>query len=163
MKKTVEKTVTAVDIDGRKYEGVPISELTWRPSVYGIVIKGDRILLCKHFGRYNLPGGSIELGESIEAALVREVKEETGIDVAQPRLVAADSNLFKLPFDGHFIQSILMYYACDAVGGELSTDGFDPDEKKYAEMAEWVPLATIDEWQITSSIDFRPYVKLAMK
>ena len=161
MKQAKPGTGVCTDIEGHKYQ-VPTTDLAWRPSAYGIVIRDNHILLCKHFGRYNLPGGGLDFGESIEEALKREVKEETGIEIANPRLIAADSDLFKPPYGQKCIQSILLYYACDAAGGSLSMEGFDRHELQYAEMPEWISLDTINNWQITSTKDFRPYVKLVV-
>ncbi len=48
------KTVTCIDKDKNTYD-VPVSDLTWRPSVYGIVIKDDRILLVPQWDGYDLP------------------------------------------------------------------------------------------------------------
>jgi len=51
-------------------------------GVKGIVIKGDRILvLVKHDGALDLPGGRVERGESVRDALQREINEETGLNV----------------------------------------------------------------------------------
>lgn len=155
--------ITCVDIFGKKHE-VATSELSWRPSAYGVVIRDDKILLCKHFGKFNLPGGSLDLGEKPEEAVVREVKEETGIDVANPRLLDVASDFFRMSHDDNPLchQTLLFYYVCEYVGGTLSVDGFDEQEQKYAEMAEWVPLARLDELEITSSKDYRPYIKRAL-
>jgi len=154
------KTVTCVDIDGNEHK-VPVGELQWRPSVYGIVIKDASILLSRQFGGYDLPGGGIDLGETIEDAVIRETSEETGIIVKNPQPLSAASSLFKLPGSDKdvFIQSILLYYTCEFVGGELSVDGFDEDEQKYAELAEWVPLDDLDKLKVASSVDWRPIVR----
>lgn len=157
-----EPHITCVDIYGKKHK-VPVAELRWRPSAYGVVIRGSKVLLCKHFGKHNLPGGSIDLGETPEAAVIREVKEETGIDVANPRLLGMESDFFRMSHsDGSCIQAILLYYVCDYVGGQLSTDGFDEEEKQYAELAEWTPLEQLDSIEVTSSKDYRKYIKQAV-
>jgi ADP-ribose pyrophosphatase YjhB (NUDIX family) len=52
--------------------------------------KDDRILLVKHkYGqkKWSLPGGGIELGESVEEAAIREVKEETGLEIEISHLI----------------------------------------------------------------------------
>lgn len=160
-----DKTVTCVDINGKKYT-VPVSELDWRPSAYGIVIKDGQLLTAKQFGRYNLPGGGIEFGEMPEAAVIREVKEETGIIASHPRLISVASMLFKLPQPERgreFFQTLLFYYVCNFKGGEFSTDGFDEFEKEYAEMPEWIPLAELDKLEITGSHDWRPLVAELVK
>lgn len=59
--------------------------------VTGVVIEGDRILLLNQdtdSGRsWSLPGGKVEQGETLREALVREMREETGLDVRPGRLL----------------------------------------------------------------------------
>lgn len=155
-------TVTCLDIDGNTYE-IAATDLQWRPSAYGIVIKDGKVLLSKQFGdKYDLPGGGVDLGEDLKVGVIREVKEETGIDVADPQEVGVENSFF---YAGHATKnsyhSVLIYYVCKYVGGELSTDGFDEWEKECAEMAEWIPLDDIDGLAIASTVDFRPYIKQA--
>jgi len=159
------KTVTCVDIDGKKHE-VPASKLNWRPSAYGIVIKDGELLTAKQFGRYNLPGGGIDLGEMPELAVIREIKEETGIEATNPRLVSMASQFFKLPYTDDseaFCQTMLLYYICDFAGGDFSMDGFDEFEKIYADMPEWYPLSKLDGLEYTGSHDWRGIVREAMR
>lgn len=158
-------TVICTDVHGKEYE-VPLDQLVWRPSAYAVVIKDNAVLLTKQFEGYDLPGGGIELGEMPEEAVIREVKEETGIDVTAPHMLSVRSNFFKMPNihrDDHFVHSILLYYRCEFVGGTLSMDGFDEHERTWADMAEWYPLDKLDDLVLTSSIDFRTYIKQAMR
>ncbi len=62
----------------------------------GVAISGGRMLLCraKGAGTTYLPGGHIELGETGREALVREMKEETGLDVSVGRFLGVVENSF---------------------------------------------------------------------
>jgi 8-oxo-dGTP diphosphatase len=156
-------SVVCVDLQGETYE-VDSSVVKWRPSAYAVVIKDNALLVSPQFGDgYDLPGGGLDIGEMPEAAVLRETKEETGLDVISPKLLGIESNLFKPPYsEGVFIQSIMLYYQCDYADGEFSMDGFDEYEKQYARMAEWLPLDKLDSIKLASSIDWRPFVRQAM-
>ena len=65
---------------GREYPSRPIV------GVGGIVFVGGRVLIIKRrfeplAGRWSLPGGALEVGETLAEGLAREMKEETGLDV----------------------------------------------------------------------------------
>ena len=65
---------------GREYPPRPIV------GVGGVVFVGGRVLLIKRrfeplAGRWSLPGGALEVGETLAEGLAREMKEETGLDV----------------------------------------------------------------------------------
>ena len=62
-----------------------------RIRLTGILVEDGKILLVKEVlrerSRWNLPGGSLELGETIEAGLTRELREETGLQVRVEELL----------------------------------------------------------------------------
>lgn len=81
------------------------SKLFFRIEAAGGIVKNDedRILFIKRLGRWDLPKGKIERGESIESAATREVSEETGISelkiiefLTQTYHVYIDRNLQKI-------------------------------------------------------------------
>src|SRR6516225_653596 len=56
-------------------------------GVGAVVVDGESVLLIRRGqeplkGEWSLPGGAVELGETLDAAIVREVREETGLDIA---------------------------------------------------------------------------------
>lgn len=152
--------VVSSDIHGKEYK-VALDELKWRPSCYGIVVHDNKILLTKQYGKYEMPGGGVDLGEEPNDAVVREIKEETGIEVTNPRLVKHLTSFFTLEKDGemHHIQSILLFFVCDYIGGELSLEGLMEDEKPVTEMAEWISLSELDSIESGSSYDWRSVIK----
>lgn len=69
-------------------------------GAYGLIIYDDKIVLIKkangpYKGKLDLPGGTIEYGETPEQALIRELQEEVGIDVRELSLVDANSVLIE--------------------------------------------------------------------
>jgi ADP-ribose pyrophosphatase YjhB (NUDIX family) len=66
------------------------------------------------YGKWVFPGGYVDRGESLEAAAIREVKEECGLDVRLTRLLGAYSS------PGHPV--ILIAYVGEVAGGSLAVD-----------------------------------------
>lgn len=85
-------------------------------SVAGIVVRDDgRILVIQRRdnSRWEAPGGVLELGETFEQGVCREVAEETGIDVEVERLTGVYKNLTR--------GVVALVFRCHPTGGELTT------------------------------------------
>jgi len=99
-----------------------------RPSVSAVIWRDGRLLLQQRSdgGQWGLPGGSVEIGESVSEALSREVSEETGLRVQAGRLIGVYSDpafqVFRYP-DGRVWQYVNLCFECAIVGGELTTPG----------------------------------------
>ena len=94
-----------------------------RPSVSAIILHDGCVLLQRRAdsGQWGLPGGSVEIGESVTAALEREVREETGFEVRVGRLVGVYSDPhFQIVrySDGRVWHYVNLCFACELRGGE---------------------------------------------
>lgn len=129
---------------------IPREKLTFRPSAYAIIVNDGQILLLtnRQSGKYVLPGGGIELGERIEHALQREVKEETGLTIAVGRFAHFEDTLYYLdPIDVAW-HSFLFFYFCSPLSSDLLPDDKVADEGD--EKPRWVPISRLSEDQFQS-------------
>lgn len=90
-------------------------------GAFGIILdQENRALLChrRDFDLWNLPGGHVEKYESPSEAVVREIKEETGVDARIQRL----SGVYSKPD----VNQIIFVFICQIIGGEFTlTDEAD--------------------------------------
>ncbi|MCK9913893.1 MULTISPECIES: NUDIX hydrolase [Microbacterium] len=117
-----------------------------------VVDDQGRIVLVhrKDNGLWALPGGGMELGESIEDCAVREVKEETGLDVELTGLVGVYTNprhVMKYD-DGEVRQQFSLCYHARLIGGELAFDNESTD-------IAWVEPERIAELPMHPSMKLR--------
>jgi 8-oxo-dGTP diphosphatase len=115
----------------------------------GAVIKdgAGRLLLIKRGhepgkGLWSIPGGRIEPGESDESALVREVREETGLIVAAGRLIGAVTRPAGGPGGSGAVLDI-RDYAAEVTGGTL-VPGDDAEDAVWADAADLNRLPLTD-------------------
>lgn len=121
---------------------VPTERLTFRPSVYAIMRDGDQVLLLntRHTGNYSLPGGGVEVGETLEQALRREVREETGLSITAISFFRFEEQFFYYdPADVAF-HSFLFFYLCKPASEELHDD--NPVEEEV-ENPRWVKVGEL--------------------
>ncbi|MDD3190673.1 MAG: NUDIX domain-containing protein [Candidatus Pacebacteria bacterium] len=155
----LNKKVICHDINDKEYE-VDSSELKFRPSVYGVIIKDDKILLSGQWDGYDFPGGGVEIEETVEEALLREVKEETGLDVEKKEVVHCETSFYKTT-KGQCVNSVLVYFLCEITGGEISTEFFSESEKEYANAAEWIDIKDVEKIKFYNSIDSLEIIRKA--
>jgi len=110
-----------------------------RLTVDAIILIKDSVILIKRRnppfqGIWALPGGFVDYGETVESAVRRETKEETGLDVEIEKLVGVYSDPDRDP-RGH---TISVCFLCKPVGGNLkaSTDSMDVKEFKLSQIPE---------------------------
>lgn len=115
----------------------------------GAVVFDDqnRILLIKrgkppHYGSWMVPGGTLEWGETLERAVVREVREETGIEIEIESFVELIQAIDSGEPGYHFV---IADFAAHAKGGVLraASDALD---------AIWVPTNSLDQHDLNPQL-----------
>jgi len=128
-------------VDSRQYPERPIV------GVGAVIVQGGKLLLVKRryeplAGRWSIPGGTLELGETLETGVAREMREETGLEIEVGPVIEVFDRII---FDAdkrvryHFV---LVDYLCWPVGGVLRA-GSDVDE------AVMVDPASLDRFDLT--------------
>jgi 8-oxo-dGTP diphosphatase len=114
--------------------------LTPLVGVGAVVAHEGRILLVRRGteparGQWSLPGGLVEVGESLTSAVAREVLEETGLVVEPLELIEL---LDRIYHEGERVRYhyVIADYLCRVTGGELCA-GSDAAEVRWVEKAEW--------------------------
>ncbi|PXV63677.1 nucleoside triphosphatase [Halanaerobium congolense] len=103
----------------------------------------DKVLICKSNKwnqQYVIPGGHIEAGESMEEALVREVKEETGLDVFGLELLGINESIFSDSFQNqkHFI---FVDFICHSNSEQVVLN-------EEAQSYEWIDLDEVEDYNL---------------
>ena len=114
-------------------------------------LEGKFLLLKSHkwLGKYVIPGGHIELGETMQLALIREIKEETNLDIYDIEFIIFQEFIFNETFwqKGHYI---FFDYVC-------KTNSTDVKLNDEAEEYIWVRVAE------GLALPLDPYTKIVIE
>lgn len=109
-------------------------------GVGAVVVHNGRVLLVRRGseplkGHWTLPGGMLEVGEALTAGAIREVREETGLDVEPIELIEL---LDRIHFEGERVRYhyVIADYLCRVIGGELRA-ATDAAAVRWVERSEW--------------------------
>jgi ADP-ribose pyrophosphatase YjhB (NUDIX family) len=122
----------------------PVSRQHTSVRAYGVLIHEQRIALVRSSNpRHNpalwwLPGGGIKFGEAPEDTLIREFKEETGLEVASPFLLGVTSDVRNRD-NGDQSHTVRILFTVQLAGGELRHEIHGTTDH-----AAWFDLADID-------------------
>jgi ADP-ribose pyrophosphatase len=117
------------------------------PAAAGVVFLGDSVLMIKrdgppHEGRWSVPGGSVEVGETVEAAVAREVLEETGVKVRPVKVVLVHDLIERDPKGRVRFHYAIADILCEYVEG-------DPMPDSDAVNARWIPVRELHEYDVS--------------
>lgn len=90
-------------------------------------------------GQWGIPSGHVEPGESVEQAIIREIKEETGLTVKVSKMIGVYSDPSSQTFiypDGRVSHFITNCFQCEVIGGELKKSTEEALEIRYFNIHE---------------------------
>ena len=127
--------------DDRRYPKRPMV------GVGAILFRRDRILMAQRGkeplkGWWSLPGGALEIGESLHQGVCREVREETGLEVEPVRMFEIFERIIRDDAGTPEYHYVLIDYVCRVTGGSLF-----PGDDVCA--VEWVRRQDLASLQIT--------------
>lgn len=124
-------------------------------GVGAVIICNGEILIEKRKsepgrGKWSIPGGLVELGENITETVVREVKEETGLDVEKPELIDIVDDIIRDENGEIKYHFVIVDYFVKVKGGNVKASS-------DAEELRWVPLDEVEKYNLTKT--FRVFLQ----
>jgi 8-oxo-dGTP pyrophosphatase MutT (NUDIX family) len=112
----------------------------------GVAIHNEQVLLHRALDDHwwALPGGRVELHESSADALVREMREELGVEVAPLRLVWVWERFFVSSRRNHSLQFYYLMQVPEALSPENAPTFSSPESNDLPLVFQWYPLAELD-------------------
>ncbi len=115
-------------------------------GVGAVIIHNERALIVQRAGEprkgeWTVPGGVLEIGETLRSGVEREVLEETGLVVKAGAVVDVYENIWPDAEGRTQFHYVLVDFLCELVSGELNvaTDASD---------ARWISLEALDGWEL---------------
>lgn len=129
------------------------TEYDTRLAAYAVIVDDrDQVLLAlwnePTAPLWTLPGGGVELDETVEQGVVREVREETGYDVELDRLLGVQTHVIGVAHRNietdRPLKAVRVVFAARVVGGELRKElGGTTDEARWFPLSEFSSLPRV--------------------
>lgn len=152
--------------DRRKYPDRPFV------GVGAVIVQDGQVVLVKRrfeplAGRWSLPGGGVELGETLEGCLAREMREETGLEIEVGPVIEVFDRIMRDPDGRVRYHYVLVDYLCWPIGGELAAGSdvaeavlvdpadlgnFDLTPKARAVIEQGLRLARTAPWSVRGAL-----------
>ena len=138
------------------HDVMPRPEPRTRLAAYALCADEQRrLLVCRisvgypGAGQWTLPGGGVNFGEDPAATVLRELREETGLSGADPRLafVHSGSGVGRPGGADEPWHGVRIVYRVDAIGGELRDEVDESTDR-----AAWVPINEVDHLPIVDLV-----------
>lgn len=129
---------------------LPKEKFKFRPSVYGIIRNGGKVCVCniKSTDKFWFPGGGIDVGESREEALTREIVEETGLkNVKIGKLLDVFENFYYYQPTDNAMHAYLFFYECET--DEVVFQDEDKIQDDEANHFRWIEAKEIKKDDLT--------------
>jgi ADP-ribose pyrophosphatase YjhB (NUDIX family) len=124
--------------DTRRYPDRP------HVGVGGVVVDAGTVLIVKRkyeplAGQWSIPGGGVELGETLDACVAREILEETGLEIEVGPVIEVLDRIMRDEDGSVRYHFVLVDYLCWPTGGELRA-GSDVAEVRFVDPSELEPF-----------------------
>jgi 8-oxo-dGTP diphosphatase len=121
-------------------------------AVGAVILDEDRVLLIQRGqeplkGEWSLPGGAVEIGETLEAALAREVREETSLDVVVGPVVEVFDSIRRDAGGRPEYHYVIVDYACRVRDGTPTAPARGTDAADVC----WVPVGELERYRVTGT------------
>lgn len=127
---------------------IPKEKFIFRPNAYGLIVKDGNVLVMKnkHSGKYWFPGGGVHAHETLQEGLVREILEETSIEITIINQLFSTETFFYYEPEDTAYRFSLSFFHCIPTSSFDPHPGSEPDPDLLA--CEWISINTLEPEQI---------------